>query len=197
MDWWQVLDLLYGGGVDVIISFITLFLSLILSIGTLILALETRRMREAQTQPDVYVQIAPEYDDITHISLFIGNIGQAAAYNIKFTVNPDFEYQKDEFLSELSYINKGLSYLSPNQTIKSHLIWTSAVDRLPFEKLAKPFKPFNISVKYKDKNAKKYKRIYPIDLGPLKNIRSISGPSIPKNVERIEKTLREISKKLN
>ena len=55
-----------------------------------------------------------------------------------------------------------------------------AADKLPFEKLAKSF---TISVKYKDKNAKKYQSMYPIDLEPLGDLKGISVPSIPKNIK--------------
>jgi hypothetical protein len=184
------------GEVDIslIIALISVVLSLILTVANVMLVRETRIMREAQSRPDVYVQITPENDDITHINLYIGNIGQVSAYNIKLKAYPDFEYQKNKFLSELSFFKKEISYLSPNQTIKSYLIWTRAINSLSFDELAKEF---NISVEYEDSNKKKYQRIYPIDLEPLRNMRSISLPSIHKNIEEIKKSLKDISRKLD
>lgn len=165
----------------------------VLAAATIVLTWETRRMREVQSEPDVFVQLEPEPGNIPDIYLVIGNIGQGAAYNIKFDINPDYEYQKGKLLSELSYINDGISYLARNQIIKSHLIWLHANNRLPFEKL---YTPFNIVVKYENKRGKKYTRIYPIDLGQFKDLTSVSLPSIPKNIEKIEEHLKVIADKL-
>jgi hypothetical protein len=77
----------------------TLIATLILAAGTLILALETKRMRLAQTEPEIFANLQPQEDKVKVIDLVIGNSGNGTALNITFEVYPDFEYEKDEFLS--------------------------------------------------------------------------------------------------
>jgi len=171
----------------------TLIATLILAVGTLILALETKRMRLAQTEPEIFANLQPKEEDVKVIDLIIGNSGHGTALNIEFEVNPDFEYEKDEFLSQLSFIKEGIPYLAPNQILKSYLTWIDAVDSFTFDKLAKPF---TIQIKYENINGKKFKRIYPIDLSPLGSLTSVKIPSIPKNINKIEEHQKTISNNL-
>ena len=175
---------------------ITAIGTLILAIGTLILALETRRMREVQTEPEVYVNLQPHEEDIKFIDIIIGNAGQGTAFNVQFEIKPDFEYEDGKYLSELSYIKKGLPYLAPNQILKSFLInlWRKDFDKYN--------KPFEIIIKYTNIEGKKFNRIYPMDLDPLSDLSYANDPSIPQNINKIRKdinnissTLKEISKK--
>jgi len=133
-------------------SIVLAIATIVLAFATIILALETKRMRAAQTEPELFVNLEPEIDDVHTINFIICNIGHGAAYNIRFNIEPDYEYQKNKFLSQLSYINNGLSYLAPNQKIKSYLIWIREQNSLTFEELAKPF---NITIKYENSHGKK------------------------------------------
>jgi hypothetical protein len=67
---------------------------------------ETRKMREAQTEPKVFVTIQPREEWINFMDLVIQNIGLGPAYNIEFEVHPDFEYEKGKFLSEIGFMKK-------------------------------------------------------------------------------------------
>lgn len=169
---------------------ITAFGTLILAIGTVILAWETRRMRETQTEPDVYVNFQPQEEDYHLLDLVIGNAGQGTAYNVKFKVDPDIEYYKESYLSKLSFFDEGISYLAPNQTLKSHLTNTS------FGYFKNLSTPFEIEVKYKNKAGKKFKKVYPINLGSLSELGYLKVPSIPHNLEKIQKDIESISKSL-
>lgn len=164
------------------LSLFTLLTTLILAFGTLILALETKRMRKVQTEPDVFINFQPQNDDIYVIDLIIGNTGQGTAFNIEFEINPDFEYEKGEFLSELSFFKNGIPFLAPNQNLKSALIWLEdkAVG-LPFDRLSKPFE---IVINYEDHTKKKFTRIYPMDLTPLGSIRD--------NSDTLKESLKEL-----
>jgi hypothetical protein len=176
-----------------LINIASLITAVFLLLATIMMVRETRRMREAQTEPDLFVNLEPGNDDVTDIYIVIGNMGQGAAYNIKFEINPDYEYRRGKFLSKLSFIKNGISFLASNQTIKSYLIWVKANDSLSFDELAKPF---YISIKYENNNGKTYERTYPIDLEPLRDIMGVSLPSIHKNIEKIEEHLKDISSSL-
>jgi len=83
-------------------------------------------MREAQTDPKVFVIIQPREEWINFIDLVIQNIELGSAYNIKFEIDSDFEYSNGKFLSKLGFIKNGLKYLAPNQKLQIFL--TSMVE---------------------------------------------------------------------
>ena len=175
---------------DQAISFGALIVSLVLASGTLVLALETKRMREAQTEPDVYVSFQPQAEDYHQLDLIIGNAGQGTAYDVKFKINHDIEYYKGRYLSKLSFFDEGISYLSPNQILKSNLTNTS------FGYFKNLSTPFEISVKYKNKAHKKFKKVYPINLGSLEELGYPKVPSIHNNIDEIQKDIKKISNSL-
>lgn len=171
----------------------TLIATLILAVGTLILALETKRMRLTQTEPEVFIHFQPKEDDLKVIDLVIGNSGKSTAFDIKFGIYPDFEYKKGDFLSKLSFIQEGIPFLAPNQTLKSYLLWLDEVNSFSFDDLAKPFK---IEINYQNISGKKIKRLYPMDLSPLASLTYRKLPSIHKNIDKIEEHQKTISDRL-
>lgn len=110
-----------SGAFAVIFSAIVAFSTVIYAILTWKLVSETRKMRKVQTEPKVSVIIQPREEWINFIDMIIQNIGLGPAYNIKFEVNPDFEYAKGKFLSELGFMKNGLKYLAPNQKLQFFL----------------------------------------------------------------------------
>lgn len=74
---------------------------------------ETKRLRVAQTEPMVSVTYHPREEWINFIDFRIKNVGAGPALDIKFEVEPDFEYVKDKRLSELNLFQNGLKYLGP------------------------------------------------------------------------------------
>lgn len=175
---------------DQLLSFGTLAATLILAAGTLVLALETRRMREVQTEPEVYVSFQPQPEDYHELDIIIGNAGQGIAKEVEFKIHPDIEYYNERYLSKLSFFDEGISYLAPNQILKSHLTNTR------FGYFKNLSTPFEITVKYKNQTDKKFKRVYPINLGSLSEIGHLKTPSIPHNIEKIQENIKEISSSL-
>jgi len=115
-------------------AFLVLF-SLVVTLATVLyviltgkLVSESRKMREVQTEPNIFVCLHSKEEWISLIDLEIQNIGLGAAYNLNFGLNPDFEYSKGRFLSELNFIKNGVNYLAPNQKIKHFL--TSLVGKM-------------------------------------------------------------------
>jgi hypothetical protein len=102
-------------------NLIIAFVTLIYVVLTRELVLESRKMRELQTAPNVYLFIEPrnEHNDIT--DLFIQNFGMGAAYNIQFNLLSDFIYYESKerskiyFASEAIIIKDGIKYLAPTQ----------------------------------------------------------------------------------
>ncbi len=75
---------------------------------------ETRRMREAQTEPMVTLTYHSREGEIGDIDLRIKNVGGGPALDIKFEVEPDFEFRKGSMLSDLGPFKNGLNCLEPS-----------------------------------------------------------------------------------
>ena len=150
---------------------------------------ETRKMREAQTEPDISVSISSKEESTYLKDMQIQNIGLGAAYNIKFEIEPDFEYAKGCMLSEINLIKNGLHYLAPNQKIS---FFIASIPEI-FMKKNKSF--FEIKVKYDNKFGKPYKNTCLIDFSEFFDLRHAGEPSLKKianNLEKIQKDIHAI-----
>jgi hypothetical protein len=176
-------------------AFLVVF-SLIVALSTVFYAIltgrlvsETRKVREAQTEPNVSVTISSK-EEMTYLKdILIQNIGLGTAYNIKFEVEPDFEYSKGRMLSEVNLIKNGLHYLAPNQKI------TFFIASIPeiFMKKEKSF--FQIKVNYENKFGKTYKDTYPLDFSEFFDLRHAGEPplqTIAKNLEKVQEDIHSI-----
>ena len=180
-----------SGAFAVIFSAVVAIATVVYAILTWRLVSETRKMREAQTEPKVSVTIQPREEWIKLIDMVIQNIGLGPAYNIKFEINPDFEYMKGKFLSELGFMKNGLKYLAPNQKLQFFL--TSMIEN--FEEKTK--KSFEIRVTYQNSIGKTYKDVYTIDFSQLIGLSQLGEEpplyKIAKNVEEIKKDIHHLS----
>jgi len=176
-------------------AFATLF-SIIVAVSTAVYAFltwklvtETRKMREAQTEPRISVIFQPKEEWISLIDLVIRNIGLGPAYGIKFEITPDFEYRKGKLLSQLNFI-KGIKYLAPSQKMQFFL--TTLAEN--FEDKTKT--SFNIKVTYNNKTGKTYTETFIIDFSELVGLSQLGEPplyKISKNIEKIQQEIRHIS----
>ena len=122
--------------------------------------------------------------------MVIQNIGLGPAYDIKFKVDPDFEYSENMFLSELGFIKNGIRYLAPNQRIRFFL--TSLAE----DSERKIQRPFEIKVTYRNAIGKIYEDTYLIDFSELIGLRQLGEPplyKIAKSIEKIEKEIYHLS----
>ena len=104
---------------------------------------ETKRLRVAQTEPMVSVTYHPREEWINFIDFSIKNVGAGPALDIRLEVDPDFEYVKDKWLSELNLFKNGLKYLGPNEERRFFL--TSLTE----DGDAKVGTPFEVRVTYR------------------------------------------------
>ena len=179
-----------SGAFAVIFSALVAIATIIYAILTWKLVSQTRKMREAQTEPKISVTIQPREEWINLIDMVIQNIGLGPAYNIKFEVSPDFEYTKGKFLSDLGVIKNGLRYLAPNQKIQFFL--TSMIEN--FEEKTKNH--FEVRVTYQNSAGKKYEDVYIIDFSELIGLSQLGEPplyKIAKNIEEIQRDIHHLS----
>lgn len=175
-----------SGAFAVIFSAVVAIATLVYAILTWRLVSETRKLREAQTEPKISVTIQPREEWINFIDMIIQNIGLGPAYNIKFEINYDFEYAKGKFLSELNFMKKGLKYLAPNQKVQFFL--TSMVEN--FEEKIKT--PFEIKVNYQNSVGKTYGDNYTIDISELVGLIQLGEPPLHKIAKNIENMQQDI-----
>ena len=147
-----------SGAITVIFTGFVTIATIAYAILTWSLVSETKKLREAQTEPKVSAIIQPREEWLNFIDLVIQNIGMGPAYNIKFQVLPDFEEEERRFkVSEIGFIKNGLRYIAPNQKLETYL--TNLADNFE-EKCNKPFK---IVITYQSVVGKTYNDEYLID----------------------------------
>jgi len=177
-----------NGAFSVIFSAAVAFATIMYAILTWKLVSETKKMREVQTEPNISVFILPREEGINFLDMVIQNIGMGPAYNIKFKIEPDFEYITGSFLSQFGYFKNGLEYLAPSQKLQFFFTY---VLKIPKEKK----NPFNIHVTYENINGKSYKNNYTIDISSLEGLLQLGEPAIQqlaKNIEEIKNILKKM-----
>jgi len=175
--------------------FLVIF-SLIVALSTIFYVLltrslvsETRKMREAQTEPNIFVSIKSKEEYIGIIDLIVENIGLGTAYNLRFDVNPDFEYDKGRKFSDIKLIKDGLNYLAPNNKFTYFL--TSIMGRI--DELGETV--VEVIVKYKNCLGDSYQQKFLLDFSELFIVRRAGELSLKKvanNLEKIQKDIHSI-----
>lgn len=180
-----VISLIFAG----VLAFATIFYVIL----TYKLVSETRQMKENQVNPEVIVSLRPRPDIISFIDIVVENIGNSAAFDIKFNFKSDFEYEKGKFLSELSFM-KRISYLAPTQKIQSFL--TSLLE--DFNQKIKS--QCVIDVTYKNRFHKFYHSTIMLNMRELKDLRQVGEPpenKIAKEIETISKNIAHLTSGFN
>lgn len=163
----------------------------LVAIATIIYAILTWKLvsiNEDLKNPDVIIDFEPSSKWINFVYIIIKNIGKEPAYNIKFNINPDFEYSKGKYLSKLGFM-KGIKYLAPNAEKKSFLMSMA-------EKNDGKMKPFDIKISYKNKKGKELENICNFDFSEWSDMSEIGKDPmevISKSIESISKTLNDVT----
>lgn len=158
------------------------------------LVLETRRMREAQTQPHVVVRVDSSILELGFLNLLVENVGQGPAYDVTFALDADFEMEKGRRLSQVGFVKHGLKYLSPRQKFTTFL---RSFIGTPNEQLEGPDRlRFTIAVRYRDAAGKRFDERFEIDFAHLVNLMQIGHHpevTVARSLEKIQKALTDIA----
>lgn len=160
----------------------------LVAIATMIYAILTWKLvsiNEDLKNPDVIINFEPSSKWISFVYIIIKNIGKEPAYDIKFDIEPDFEFSKGKYLSELGFM-KGIKYLGPNAEKKSFLMSMA-------EKNEGKLKPFDIGISYKNKKGKQLENICSFDFSEWSGMSEIGEDPM----EVISKSMKTISKTLD
>lgn len=143
------------------------------------LVAETRKMREAQTEPRVSVFV--EFNDqfFAGVDLVIRNVGQGPAYDICFAFQGDpTVFTADRPLDQLPIIRNGLSYLAPNQTFRFLL---GALVGQHFERAMRS--PWRFDVTYGSQAGRSRRDSYTVDFSQFAQLH-VGGRSPLHKIER-------------
>jgi hypothetical protein len=180
---------------------IGLVFSLVVTIATVVtawlnahLVSETRKMREAQTEPHIQVTYRTRDEGINFLDVAIRNIGLGPAYEISFSLRYENTCEeKNDLVDSLQKLNcffKGLTYLGPDQEFSS--FWTSLFDG----HASKLNTRIHITCRYRNATGVQYEIPCVLDLSELKGISRIGEPpllKIGKQLEAIAKDLNHLS----
>ena len=118
---------------------------------------ETKKMRESQTEPFVFINVQPMERARPILNMVIQNIGPGPAYDLKFKVEPDIMLRTGHNLSEINLMKQGFKYLAPNQKLECIVAHS-------IEEAKKKEKTLHyVTVYYKNEDKKTYERTYILD----------------------------------
>lgn len=99
---------------------------------TKLLAIETKRMAEASSQPHVVAVLSPNHWSVRHFDLNVENTGNAAAYDIRLNFTPPLENGQDR-THKTSVPLQEISILKPGSSIHSFLTDYESIQGLSFD----------------------------------------------------------------
>jgi len=155
---------------------------------------ETKRLREAETEPHIEVSYRPRDEWISLIDIVVKNIGGGPAYDLTFTwsANTTNKGSSDliDSLGNIKGLSTGIAVLGPGQEFFS--FWTSMTEHFE-EKLQTQV---TIRSRYRSASGQTKERQHAIDLSELKGVRRIGEPpllKIAKNIEKLQGDLHKVA----
>lgn len=190
MDWLDQINK-NSGALSAIFSGVVTVATVIYAWLTAKLVNETRRMREAQTEPSLQVVYRNREEWINLLDVAVRNIGLGPAYAITFEMHAELKdgdtNDLADSLGKLGCFDKGLAYLGPSQEFTS--FWTNLMDGHASKLDTRVF----IHCRYRSATGVRYENQCVLDLSELKGISRIGEPPLLK----IAKQLESIGKDLN
>jgi len=172
--------------------------TVIYAILTASLVFETRRMRQAQTEPKLTAYFEPIEELVNFGHLYIKNIGLGPAFNISFKLTSEGSASGGSDLikdfSSTKFIERGVQYLGPNQTLKSG--YTALTDN--FEEKLKAV--IIVKVCYQDASNSKHNDSYRVDLSEVEGMGRLGKPhlySIAQSLDKIQKDVGHLASGFN
>lgn len=183
-----------AGVLSTIFSGIVMAATVVYAILTASLVVETRRMREAQTEPRIEITASPREEFVNIVTLRVKNIGLGPAYDVRFALRGESDTSgENELIGDFSksqFLTKGLRYLGPGQELQSG-----------FTQMTKNFTGkikarLTVEVTYLSAARKSYKDTIPLYFEEFEGYGTIGTPhlySIAKSLEKIERNVGQLA----
>ena len=174
-----------SGALTVIFTGVVTLSTVVYAVLTAILVTETRKMRQAQTEPKVQVIVKPWDEWINIVHIYVRNIGLGPAYNISFNASAEAGGEGAQALiadfTKANFFRIGLKYLGPGQEIAPGYSQMTK----EFDKKVESILVF--TVQYQDATGKKYQESFRIDFSEFKGLTRIGKPHLYAIAQHLEK----------
>ena len=151
---------------------------------------ETRRMRQAQTDPRIEVVVKPHEEWINLLSLFVRNIGMGPAFDLIFEFHAEASPEGAEMLirdfTESAFLKNGLRYLGPDQEAKSNV---SAIHNGFNKKIEAVVR---VVVRYRNASGRQIKEIFLLDFSEFRGLSRLGKPHLYAMAQSFEKIQKDI-----
>jgi len=165
-----------SGALTVIFTGVVTLSTVVYAVLTVVLVVETRKMRQAQTEPRVEVTIKPRDEWISLLHVHVRNIGLGPAYDISFIIEAETGGDGAKTLIEdftrTQFFKTGLRYLGPGQEVVSD--YSPMVER--FEEKLESVLTFE--VRYRTATGKRYENRYRLDFSEFKGRTQLGKPHL-------------------
>ncbi|WP_018141541.1 hypothetical protein [Thioalkalivibrio sp. ALJ7] len=183
-----------SGALTVAFTGVVTFATVVYAVLTAILVAETRKLRQAQTEPRIEITVDALDFAVNIVRLCVRNIGEGPAKNVKFepTVVEGGEVAEgllEEFLSP-NFFKTGLRYFGPGQSRLSGYTQTNK----HFE--AKASSSLCFKVAYESVTSQKYVEEIVVDMAELRGRYQLGKPhlySIAKSIDKIQRDVHHIT----
>lgn len=176
-----------SGALTVIFTFVVTLSTVVYAVLTAMLVAETRRMREAQTEPRVEVVIKPREEWIGLIHVYVRNIGLGPAYDISFDIKAESGEEGAQALiddfTQTHFFKTGLRYLSPGHEA------VSGYSQLTEKKIEAVLV---FEVKYRSATSKTFEERFRTDFAEFKGQTQIGKPHLYAIAQHLEKIQQDI-----
>lgn len=177
--WFSSADILSWS--QLFVAFVTALATVALWHVTKVLAIETKRMAEGASQPNVVVTLEPSGWSIIHFNISVVNTGNAPAYGITISSEPPLPFKETAEIKDAPLQN--ISILKPGQEMFSYLC--------EFSKLKD--KRFKITTTWKRQPLSKTLEslTYEIDMADFSGVRHLGASDPLIEIAKQIKTYRE------
>lgn len=156
---------------------------------TAMLFIENRKMREAQTEPELAIIIEPREEWVGILDIYIQNVGAGVAYDIKLGTDRDFSIgEKENPISKISYFKNGINCLAPGRELRLFSTITSMISNEQRDS------PLRIGAVYQNSFRKKRSRDLFIDFSQFDDLSQIDKPVIYEIADSFKKLQEDVHK---
>ncbi len=174
-----------SGALTVIFTAVVTISTVVYAVLTAVLVAETRRMRQAQTEPKVEVVIKSREEWISLIHVYVRNIGLGPAYDIRFNITSEKGDEGAQALIEdftkANFFKTGLTYLGPGQEQASDLSQMTEKYEQKIESV------LVFDVRYRGATGKQYQEKFRLDFSEFKGRSQIGKPHLYAIAQHLEK----------
>lgn len=168
------------GALTAVQGILSLVLTFVLAIATVVYVVETRRIRQADTEPALSIYTVPHDAYIIILELVVTNYGRGAARNVAFTIEADSDEIQARGVRGLDVV-KRLSYLPPGERLR--FFFGEAAKLLPAPKM----KPIVITAAFETEGGDKRTAKFVLDAQQYDGATRIGEPPAYESAKALKK----------